>query len=117
MRSLFTHLVAVFLILGSFAVLVYAAAPDVMKLDARQGIVTFTHGKHSQMPGITCKTCHHEMKGDTVEKKCSDCHKRTIQNDVPTIKDAAHKQCRGCHKTMKKGPTNKCKECHVKVKK
>ena len=117
MKSLFAHLAAVLVVLLSFAALVYAAAPEVIKLEARQGVVTFSHAKHAALEGLTCKTCHHEMKGETVEKKCSDCHKKKAQNNTPTMKNAAHKQCRGCHKQIKKGPTSKCKECHVKVKK
>ncbi len=82
--------------------------PAKIKFEAKMGAVTFDHAAH-QAQFKDCKTCHH--KG--VEAgACRTCH-LAKKGDAPKAKDAFHKQCKGCHKKMKKGPT-KCKQCHVK---
>jgi len=82
--------------------------PAEVKYDTKMGTVTFPHAAH-QAQFKDCKTCHH--KGVDAGK-CTKCH-LAKKGDAPKAKDAFHKQCKGCHKDMKKGPT-KCKECHVK---
>ncbi len=54
-------------------------------------------------------------KDDTSVKDCTECHNGT---DAPALKKALHKNCKDCHKDMKKkkektGPT-KCSGCHKK---
>ncbi len=100
----------VLLVVAAFAATVCvsvasAKMPSVVKYDTKLGTVTFDHGAHKSQG---CKTCHHKgLSAGT----CKDCH--GVDDAAPSAKDAFHKQCKGCHKEMDKGPT-KCRECHVK---
>jgi hypothetical protein len=97
------------------------AQKAVMSFDVSYGKVTFTHKKHIDMK-YECMKCHHTWKkGETTGKLCHDCHKAKTEGKTPSMKDAAHKDCRGCHDEAKKakkpaGPTG-CTQCHVKAKK
>ena len=97
------------------------AAKDTIVFEASNGKVTFDHKKHSETLKIDCMKCHHTWKaGETSGKKCMDCHKASAEGKTPSMKDAAHKTCKGCHDEMKKankpaGPTG-CTQCHVKEK-
>lgn len=42
---------------------------------------------------------------------CKKCHEKGAGKIEGFGKDWAHKNCKGCHTDMKKGPTS-CKECH-----
>jgi hypothetical protein len=75
--------------LVSFAGSVFAADTIAMKKG-----VTFNHKVHQSSVG-DCKKCHEKGAGK-------------IEGFG---KDWAHKNCKGCHTEMKKGPTS-CKECH-----
>lgn len=45
-------------------------------------------------------------------KDCTKCHEKATGGKIEGFgKDWAHKNCKGCHAEMKKGPTS-CKECH-----
>ncbi len=76
--------------------------------------VIFLHTNHSK----ECVSCHHMMKEGEVEvKKCTECH-LDKKDKTPSAKTAMHKNCKDCHKEMKKkgektGPT-KCSACHKK---
>jgi len=92
--------------------------------------VNFSHKKHSTEYKVTCKECHHLYKdgkniweeGQAVQK-CSSCHnvyklgkelrEASAQEKKLSLYKAYHDNCKGCHKTNKKGPT-KCTECHAK---
>lgn len=86
----------------------------------KKGQVTLSHKKHQE--GIQCGECHHGMadgkqvaykEGQKIEK-CATCHNKDLANEkLQKPKNAFHKNCKGCHKAQKKGPT-KCKECHKK---
>lgn len=43
--------------------------------------------------------------------ECKKCHEKGAGKIEGFGKDWAHKNCKGCHTTMKKGPTS-CKDCH-----
>jgi predicted CXXCH cytochrome family protein len=94
-----------FLAAGSLVAIAADKGPAEIKLEAKMGTVTFNHAAHQErVPD--CKTCHH--KG--VEAgACRSCHDGT---KAPSMKDAAHKLCKDCHKE-KGGPTS-CKDCHKK---
>jgi len=87
--------------------------------DVPYGKVKFTHKKHAETLKIDCLKCHHTWKkGETSGKLCKDCHKAKAEGKALSMKDAAHKDCRGCHDEAKKakkaaGPTG-CTQCHVK---
>ena len=73
-------------------------------------VVKFAHKEHAVDLQVACKTCHHP-EGEA--RACTECHKAAPGPDKePTFKNAAHKQCMGCHKEQKKGPTV-CTKCHV----
>jgi len=72
--------------------------------ETKKGPVTFDHATHTS---ASCKECHH--KG--TQKKCFECHAAADKDGTPKNKTAMHKNCKGCHKKIKKGPT-KCGECH-----
>ncbi len=97
------------------------AAKDVITFDVPYGKVTFNHKKHVDLK-YECTKCHHTWKkGETTGKLCVDCHKAKAEGKTPSMKEAAHKDCKGCHDEAKKankpaGPTA-CTQCHVKAKK
>lgn len=68
------------------------AAPDVIEM--KRG-VRFDHKAHQTLVG-DCTKCHATAEGGKIEG---------------FDKNWAHKNCKGCHADMKKGPTA-CKECH-----
>jgi len=78
-----------------------------------KGPVAFTHQAHET---VACIQCHHT--GDY--EKCSECHMQETEDEVIKIKFAFHRNCRGCHKALKKeneeskAPYRKCKGCHAK---
>lgn len=76
----------------AFAGTAFAATPpDTIKMKKD---VTFDHKAHV------------ERAGD-----CAKCHEKAPGKIEGFGKDYAHKNCKGCHTDMKKGPTN-CKGCH-----
>ena len=101
-------------------------APATLKIDAaakKKAAVDFGHKMHIDK-GVACDKCHHTQKGlkatdKTEVKKCAACHTKPEKKGMPNIssastkKNAYHKNCIGCHKAEKKGPT-KCKQCHKK---
>ena len=82
--------VALFALLA-FSGTAFAAAPEMIKM--KKG-VTFDHKAHAAAVG-DCKKCHEKGPGK-------------IEGFG---KEYAHKNCKGCHTEMKKGPTG-CKDCH-----
>jgi len=80
--------------------------------------VTFNHKRHST--DYKCEQCHHKAAPDgNKNPTCGTCHKAEKVDKTPSLKDAFHDQCQGCHKekakadpTMKdKAPTT-CAKCH-----
>jgi len=108
MKKLIVLLMVLAFIGTAFVAMAQDKGPASIKLDkAKTGVVTFDHAKHQ---GLTeCKTCHHTGGFE----KCDSCHGKKDDGKKIKYKTAIHKNCKGCHKEMKKGPT-KCKECHVK---
>ncbi|BCS56080.1 cytochrome c7 [Geobacter sp. SVR] len=78
-------------VLLAFAGTAFAAAPETIKMKKD---VTFNHKAHMATVG-DCKKCHEKGPGK-------------IEGFG---KEWAHKNCKGCHTEMKKGPTS-CKDCH-----
>jgi cytochrome c5 len=67
------------------------AAPEVIEMKNR---IRFRHRAHMTYTG-TCKACHLDGIGK-----------------IPGFgKEWAHRNCRGCHKELNRGP-NRCSECH-----
>ena len=103
----------------------------------------FPHKKHQEALKNDCGVCHHSkdkdnkqtpyVKGMKIEK-CETCHfkgsgmpskkdKAKKIKKLDTFKDAAHVNCKSCHKKMKKEKPElkkkwkKCLPCHIKKKK
>ena len=102
----------------AFVAVAFAAAKDSYTFDAKNGKVTFNHKAHATK--AKCNVCHHTAKVDGSDAKvCTECHKAEKGDkdgkEVPSMKDAAHKKCKGCHEkdAEKKAPT-KCNDCHKK---
>ena len=108
-------LLSVLMVTGAFA------AKDEITFDVSYGKVKFTHKKHAETLKIDCLKCHHTWKaGEKTGKLCKDCHKAKAEGKTLSLKDAFHKDCKGCHDEAKKaskpaGPTG-CTQCHVKAK-
>jgi predicted CXXCH cytochrome family protein len=90
---------------GIVAALVFSAgiasaaeAPASITFDTKNGKVAFPHKAHGELLKGDCTKCHATKAGGKIEG---------------FNKDAAHKLCKTCHETEKKGPT-KCADCHKK---
>ena len=86
--------------------------PGLHATDNYQG-APFNHKKHAE--AAKCKECHHTTKEGEKVQKCVDCH---TKDSKVTAKDAFHKNCKDCHRDLKKagkptGPTI-CTKCHAK---
>jgi hypothetical protein len=84
--------------------------------------VWFSHKVH-EAQRLACTQCHHEyqgrrniwQKGQPV-KRCHACHGLTPQASRPDLKNAFHRQCKGCHLKWRQqgrraGPVD-CLDCH-----
>lgn len=95
----------------------------------------FPHKKHQDIE-LECGACHHGqdangkqtayVEGMKIEK-CESCHNKTSgisakaedgKTKIGTFKDAAHANCKGCHKAIedekKRKELKKCTTCHPK---
>lgn len=109
MKKLIVMLIVAAFVGTAFIAVAQDKGPAVIKMDkAKTGVVTFDHAKH-QTDVPDCAECHHTGGFET----CSSCHAKKADGKKLAYKKAMHDNCKGCHKSMKKGPT-KCKECHVK---
>ncbi len=87
----------------------------------------FDHTLHEDALGESgCALCHHVFDAEQnklvyaegEESACYECHTDKPDKNTPSIRDASHASCTGCHRTLKKqdkkaGPTT-CGECHKK---
>lgn len=84
--------------------------------------VRFSHRRHPKA-AMPCEACHHDyqrgrnlwQEGQPV-KKCQDCHDLITRAGRLDLKNAFHRQCKGCHLSKRKarlaaGPVN-CQGCH-----
>ena len=81
----------------------------------------FRHDSHNEKAKIdACNTCHHDFKdgkkledASSEDKRCSDCHAITDAGRTPSLRNAFHLRCGGCHEKSGQGPVM-CGECHIK---
>lgn len=91
--------------------------PETIVLKAKKGNVTFHHHKHQSR--MECGECHHGPGHSAYTEgmqihECDECHKAGFPNKkLAKPMKAFHKNCKGCHKEKKAGPT-KCSGCHKK---
>ncbi|AGF78858.1 class III cytochrome C family protein [Desulfocapsa sulfexigens DSM 10523] len=82
----------------------------------------FPHAKHQEK--LTCGDCHHSKDADGKQvayvegqkiEKCESCHNKAagMPDKLSTFKDAAHANCKECHKKTDKALA-KCTVCHPK---
>lgn len=83
-------------VMSLFAVVAFASVACAGDIIEMKKDVKFNHKTHQEKVG-DCKKCHEKGPGK-------------IEGFG---KDYAHKNCKGCHADMKKGPTS-CKDCHKK---
>lgn len=87
-----------------------------------KGAVLFRHQPH-EGAGIACTACHHDyVRGRNIWRQgqpvpnCEECHKVQPQPGLLDLKNAFHRQCKGCHlKTRQQGRRAgpiRCEECH-----
>jgi len=94
--------------------------------DLRRGPVVFLHRAHEEALDVEgCGICHHvpdEKTGDLVyaedeEMACKECHGPRERGTVSGLREAYHRSCTLCHRSLQKagrkksGPTT-CGECH-----
>lgn len=82
----------------------------------------FVHDEHNEKAALDeCNACHHvyDENGELLEdessedRKCSECHGLKKSGRLPSLMNAFHKNCKGCHMEKKAGPIM-CGECHKK---
>ena len=87
-----------------------------------KGPVLFRHQSH-EAARIACTACHHDyVNGRNVWRQgqpvaaCAECHQVRPQAGMLDLKNAFHRQCKGCHlKTRQQGRRagpSRCEECH-----
>ena len=82
---------------------------------------TFNHDAHNEAAEIDeCNECHHVYEDgvkleyeSSEDMLCSDCHEIGVSDGQPSLMQAFHTNCKGCHLSEKKGPIM-CGECHRK---
>jgi hypothetical protein len=84
--------------------------------------VWFSHQLH-EARRVACDTCHHDRQGKRNlwrqgmgVKKCQTCHALGPKEGRPDVKNAFHRQCKGCHLKLwqqgrRAGPIE-CRDCH-----
>jgi len=84
--------------------------------------VKFSHRVH-EARRVACTQCHHEYQGrrnvwqeGQPVKKCGECHRLRPEARRPDLKNAYHRQCKGCHLRLtqqgrRAGPLE-CQGCH-----
>ncbi len=79
----------------------------------------FNHDAHNDDAEIEdCSVCHHLYEdGELVEgessedQSCSECHDLRASDGQPSLMNAFHLRCQGCHLARRDGPVM-CGECH-----
>lgn len=113
---------ALIVVIGVFCSQAASSQEDKFLLDHKElgkhqrPLVEFNHKLHSSK--LDCTRCHHDFDKFNNNRggegqPCDSCHKAKGSRGMPSLKDAFHRQCIGCHKAMKKGPVM-CGECHVR---
>lgn len=108
-------LMAILLVVGVICYVGFAQEPPEqpirMMFKTTAGSVLFDHKTHTDDAGygLPCDDCHHEQQEDTMSCSGEDCHG---PDSDPTLSDAMHMRCKGCHEENGAGPVD-CAQCHV----
>jgi hypothetical protein len=88
----------------------------------RKPPVRFSHRVHADGQ-VACTRCHHDYRGrrnvwreGLPVEKCQACHGARPEARRPELKNAFHRQCKGCHLQVRQsgrpaGPIE-CRDCH-----
>jgi len=84
--------------------------------------VMFSHRRH-EAARVACTQCHHDYQGrrnvwhqGLPVAECGDCHGLRPEARRLDVKNAFHRQCKGCHLKLQQqgrrgGPVD-CRDCH-----
>lgn len=74
------------------------------------------HTAHAQDYAIDCRDCHHKDTSIEPEpQSCADCHQKTGDASMPSLRKAVHEKCQSCHGTMFEEKVKGCVNCHTTV--
>ena len=133
-KGLMVRIIPVTILVLSFGTLAYSCissqavatlTPPTAELPSRlapvlvetYGPASFDHSLHQRLVDGDCTRCHHSSTGKYNYPSCSECHTTTFdpQNlERPTLAQAYHLLCIGCHRDSRVGPTD-CTGCHTKA--
>jgi len=122
----YAKLLLVVLVLAAFVPAAFSQEPVISLKHKEMGkherpIVDFNHEKHTAK--IDCLQCHHDYDafknnrgGDG--QACQTCHGPDAKEEMISLKDAFHLQCKGCHENLrnqgKPAGDVTCGGCHVR---
>lgn len=81
------------------------------------GPASFNHALHQRTVDQGCTRCHHYSDNEYNFPSCSTCHTMAYDPqdlEKPTLTQAYHLLCIGCHRDNQTGPTD-CTGCHTKA--
>jgi hypothetical protein len=61
------------------------------------GPVLFSHKRHADYETWECDECHHTDVPGEPQTACYRCHGADLFADIPSLPEAMHKRCLGCH--------------------
>ncbi len=71
------------------------------------------HDKHAEEFGLDCDSCHHSDTAIEPEPmNCNSCHGDEQEENTPSLKEAVHTKCSGCHQEWFDEGLKSCKKCH-----
>jgi hypothetical protein len=80
---------------------------------SESAIATYFHGRED----LVCQGCHHRSPTGEKPPLCGSCHEPGVpdlQLMKPALQGAYHRQCLGCHKSMRIEKPEDCSGCHAK---
>lgn len=78
--------------------------------------VAWDHKKHVEEYSIDCRSCHHtDVNIEPEPQNCADCHQKTGDKAMPSIRNAVHARCASCHADMFDAKVKGCAQCHTKI--
>ena len=95
--------------------------PSIIPAQVQIGFDQSLHHRHAQAMGKDCSKCHHKYNEETEElyyargqeSSCRDCHHETVEDNVPSLRQAGHWACIGCHVELAgEGGPYECAGCH-----
>ncbi len=76
-----------------------------------QGL-SFDHDAHMELLSDDCRACHHDTEIEPEPAACADCHDKTGDESMPSLKEAGHSRCSDCHSELDPGEMA-CRTCHA----